>query len=708
MISRRSFLKLSGAGILSLFTATRGKYALRAQAAIPGGTLDPVAILKYQTPMLIPPVMPKAGTIKQMGGKAIDYYEISMKQFSQQILPASLPPTTVWGYGAVNGAGSKNALLLHNAPSLTIEADWNRPVRVKWINDLVDASGNHLQHLLPVDPTLHWANPPGGMIGRDMRPKPGDDWFSVEKYLGPVPIVTHVHGAVGVGDESDGYAEAWFLPVANDTGGYADRGTWYDFFAGKALANYGAAWGPGFATFQYPNLNRASTIWYHDHALGMTRLNVYAGPAGFYIIRGGLDDIVLDSRIKKATPAVLPGPAPKDGDKFPPNKIYREIPIAIQDRSFNNDGSLFYPDTREFFDGMFRDYIPAGEFSPIWNPEFFGNTMMINGNTWPFQTVEQCRYRFRFLNGCQSRFLILDFSQIPGVEVWQIGNEGGYLAAPINLTATNGNRLLMALAERADVIVDFTNVPVGNYVLGNVGPDEPFGGGVPGVDFEMADPQSTGQIMEFRVVPMPVGMVDPSTPPQFLQLPAIVPLPAETVTRPLALIEKMGMGYDAAGMMLDGPVEALLGTVGPDAIDPTIPAGVWTERKWMEPITENPAVGSTEVWEFYNTTGDAHPMHVHEVVFEVVNREGLVLDANGDVEQPATPDGVITLPEAWESGFKDTVIAYPGQVTRVRAQFNNPGQFVWHCHIVEHEDNEMMRPFRVGPAQPGQPGQTGM
>ena len=288
----------------------------------------------------------------------------------------------------------------------------------------------------------------------------------------------------------------------NIPAGYATEGTWYDFFAGKAAANYGATWGPGFATFQYPNLNRASTVWYHDHTLGMTRLNVYAGPAGFYIIRGGPagDKAVLDSRF--GTVAVLPGPAPKDGDKFPPNKTYYEIPIAIQDRSFNADGSLFYPDTRAFFDGIVGDHriiFPMVRFSPIWNPEFFGNFIMVNGNTWPFQTVEQRRYRFRFLNGCQSRFLILDFSSIPGVEVWAIGNEGGFLAAPVNLTAI-GNQLLIGLAERADIIVDFTNVPVGNYVLGNVGPDEPFGGGVPGVDFPVADPETTGQIMQFRVV----------------------------------------------------------------------------------------------------------------------------------------------------------------------------------------------------------------
>ena len=237
---------------------------------------------------------------------------------------------------------------------------------------------------------------------------------------------------------------------------------------------------------------------------------------------------MLDSRT--STKAVLPGPAPKADDPFPPNKTYYEIPIAIQDRAFNNDGSLFYPNSREFFDGFSGPYIPETDVSPIWNPEFFGNMIMVNGNTWPYQTVEQRRYRFRFLDGCQARYLILDFNNIPGVEVWQIGNEGGFLAAPVNITADHGNRLLMSLAERADVIVDFTNVPVGSYVLGNVGPDEPYGGGDPGTDFDVADPATTGQILQFRVVPA-VG-ADPTTPPQFLQLPAITPLPVETNTRP--------------------------------------------------------------------------------------------------------------------------------------------------------------------------------
>ncbi len=695
-ITRRQFFKVTAGGMLALYVGSRLEgFTPVAYAAIPGGTLDPVTgVGKYLTPMLIPPVMPRASQIKMKDGKDGDYYEISMKQFEQQILPVGLPATTVWGYGAVTAA-SKQGLLLHNAPSLTIEAQADRPVQVRWINGLVDKNNKYLQHLLPVDPTLHWANPRGGIAGRDMRPvftsTPG-------RYTGPVPMITHLHGAVGVGDESDGYPEAWYLPHAADIPkGYATDGTWYNFFAAKAEANNGAKWKKGYATFEYPNLNRASTLWYHDHSLGMTRVNVYAGPAGFYIVRGGPDGdgAVLDSRT--TTPAVLPGPAPKEGDKFPSDKTYYEIPIVIQDRSFNADGSLFYPDTREFFDGIVSPLIPNGpeaeQFSPIWNPEFFGNTMMVNGNTWPFQTVEQRRYRLRFLNGCQSRFLILDFDKIPGIEVWAIGNEGGFLSAPVNLTATNRNRLLMALAERADLIVDFTNVPVGNHILGNVGPDEPFGGGEPDGDFDVADPDSTGQIMQFRVVPAVAP--DPSTPAQDLRLPAVAPLPVETVTRKLALIEAMGEGVDATGAEVEGPVEALLGVVNE--------AGGWTPVKWMEPVTENPAVGATEVWEFYNTTGDAHPIHVHETVFEVVSREGLALDGE-DVADPIALDGVVTAPESWETGFKDTVIAYPAQVTRIRAQFNLPGQFVWHCHILEHEDNEMMRPFRIGDPQPGQPG----
>jgi spore coat protein A len=227
MLSRRTFIRAAGGVglgfVLYAYLPARGKVAL---ARVPGGTLDPAGVPKYRSPLLIPPVMPRAATITLPGGKPVDYYEISVRQIRQQILPAGLPVTTVWGYGAVK-AESTEGLRIHHAPSLTIEATHDRPVRIKWINDLMDAKGNYLPHLLPVDPTLHWANPPGGVSGRDTRPNftqtPG-------AYGGPVPMVVHLHGAVGVGDESDGYAEAWYLPTAkNVPAGYATEGTWYSF-----------------------------------------------------------------------------------------------------------------------------------------------------------------------------------------------------------------------------------------------------------------------------------------------------------------------------------------------------------------------------------------------------------------------------------------------------------------------------------------------
>jgi FtsP/CotA-like multicopper oxidase with cupredoxin domain len=473
-----------------------------------------------------------------------------------------------------------------------------------------------------------------------------------------------------VGDESDGFAEAWYLPAAkNIPPNFATVGTAYEHFKSKAKERFGVPWTPGTATFQYPNTQRASTLWYHDHTLGMTRVNVYAGPAGFYLLRGGPDDMVVDRR--DGTPAVLPGPAPGVGAD--PFGTFYEIPIAVQDRAFNGDGSLFYPDSRAFFDGFAGPYIPDTDISPVWNPEFFGNTIVVNGRTWPYLNVEQRRYRFRFLNGCNSRFLVLKFDHSM-VDVWQIGTEGGFLPAPLHINDEDvgglGGVLLMGPAERADVIVDFSNVPTGtSLLLLNLGPDEPFGG----FPTPPSDAGTTGQVLEFRVVA--ATSADTSTPPHFLQLPAIVPLQGGTA-RPLALLER-------SSEFFDGPSEALLGTFDPVTRMPT-------ERKWADPITENPRLGATEVWEFYNFTEDAHPIHIHEVQFQVVDRQRLNRHTNLPIGQPRPQ-------EAWEAGFKDTVIAYPGEVTRVRSHFTVAGLFVWHCHIVEHEDNEMMRPYFIGP-----------
>jgi spore coat protein A len=669
MLTRREFLKLSAAASAGVLLS-RSKL-MRAWAQIPGGSLDPGGVDKFVLPLVKPPAMPPSKTLNNQ-----DLYKIAVRQFNQRILSPPHPETTVWSYGSVDFPGTVAQGGTFNYPAFTIEADWNKKVSVEWRNELMDANGNYLPHLLPVDPTLHWANPPGGMKGRDTRPTfattPGP-------YMGPVPIVTHVHGAHTF-EDSDGYAEAWYLPYANNIPkGYAETGTFYDYFMKKYKRN----WDPGTASFSYPNDQRATTLWYHDHTLGMTRLNVYAGPAGFYLIRGGADDVVLDNRDQST--AILPGPAPGVGDD--PLGVYGEIPIVVQDRSFNTDGSLFFPDTRAFFDEYFGPYLPDTPVSPIWNPEFFGNMMVVNGFTWPYLEVEPRRYRLRFLNGCNSRFLILQFEH-PGVEVWQIGAEGGFLPAPVRLndhpypgSTGGGATVLLALAERADIIVDFSAAAGTSFRLLNLGPDEPFGGGEIGVDFDPSDPDSTGQVMEFRVAAGPVA--DPTTPPQYLQLPAITSVGAVGNTRHLSLNED---AFDD-GQGFEGPVAALLGTWNPGTSEAT-------SMLWMEPITENPTLGGVEEWAIYNVTEDAHPIHIHLVQFEVLGRETI----GGGPSVAGSND-----PLPWETGFKDTVISYPGEVTRVKMRFDYPGFYVWHCHIVDHEDNEMMRPYHVGPIPPNAP-----
>ncbi|HEY5973483.1 MAG TPA: multicopper oxidase domain-containing protein, partial [Geobacteraceae bacterium] len=505
-------------------------------------------------------------------------------------------------------------------------------------------------------------------------------------YTGPVPIVTHLHGA-HVNPESDGFPEAWYLPNANNIpNGYATKGSNFAQIKGAKAQ-------PGAAVFQYRNDQRATTLWYHDHTLGMTRTNVYSGLAGFYLLRGGASDLKAGTL---------------------PSGPY-EIPLAIQDRSFNADGSLFFSPNRAFFEGLTPDqlqipFIPGNavynnttlksDVSPSWNPEFFGNTMVVNGKTWPYLNVEQRRYRFRILNGSDTRVLILTFPQGTPLTFTQIGNEGGFVPNPVQL-----DKLLIAGAERADVIVDFSNLPVGTTVnLLNIGPDEPFGGGVPGVDFASADPATTGQVMQFRVVSR-VG-ADKTTPPQQLNLPEIAPIGPENSVRKVTLNEfdsstvlvraadgkiVLAPKFDPTipGTFFFGPIMSQLGTLGSD--------GFSNAKQWMDPITENPILNSTEIWEIYNFTADAHPIHVHQVAFEVLNRQDLVTGADGLSAQPAQlVDGTVRPPDAHETGLKDTVLVYPGGVTRIKAHFDIPGLYVWHCHILSHEDNEMMRPFCVG------------
>jgi len=797
-------------GVVILAICALSVPAVFAQA-VPGGTLLPTTIPKYVTPLVIPPVMNNSGTT--------DNYDIAVRQFQQQILPAPLPSTTVWSYGPAADptpalAPDLTGASQFNYPAYTIETTAGALVNVRWINELVanpddwfnddgtlngsaaPASGNFIPHILPLDQTLHWANPPA--IGcREGDPVRTDcATGNPAQYTGPVPIVTHVHGA-HVQPHSDGYPEAWWLPNAgNIPANYAMSGSLFDDSMGT---NDGTL---GYADYSYVQSQPATTLWYHDHSLGMTRNNVYAGPAGFWLIRGdynGVLDAVDDGTTPAVNDGVLPSPAPVAGDGVlelnnpadPLRQSIREIPIVIQDRSFNLDGSLFYPNNRAFFEGLNVagtepngqfppgtgelqiPFVPDSDIAPTWNPEAFFNVMVVNGVSWPTLEVAPALYRLRLLNGCNSRFLNLALkkggngnAEIP---FYQIGAEQGFLPKVVSIqtgfatqllgdgrdvcsgkSGRKGDKktclapvpgpfaeqaLLMGLAERADVIVDFRKLADGDIVrMVNTAPDAPFGG-FPDVP---ADPATTGQVMQFVVNSALLQVSDPLTTP-----PANLVLNSEpsntTTTGPLRKVslnegesEELCFTFDMAGNVVQafdssdgvtplsppdcldsvlgnvgalpfGPKEALLGTVGGTTAAPFGIPLKWTDTTGastpvqvtlqngdtpMIPVTENPTVGNIEDWEIYNFTVDGHPIHLHLVRFEVIGRSL--------IGAPVVP-GVGVQP--WETGYKDTVIAYPGEITTIRSKFDLEGLYVWHCHIVEHEDNEMMRPYVVSAAQ---------
>lgn len=725
---------------------------------LPGGTLDPLSIPKYVSPLVVPPEMPKSPKTKRTDPD----YQIAVRQFKQQILPAGFPATTVWSYGREGDPTPTVAPSLgstFNYPAFTIENTQNRKTKIRWINELVDENGNYLPHLFAnaIDQTLHWANPAMDCI--DGMPRTDCRGSSQQPYYGPVPMIPHVHGA-HVGPESDGYPEAWWMPAANDLpSDYATNGTLFDDITGTNPGNL------GYADFQYKNRQNETTLWYHDHSLGMTRQNVYAGPAGFFLIRG-------KEGKSKEEDLNLPGPAPRIGSRQGNKPFnlepglpaaasgnYHEIPIVIQDRSFNEDGSLFYPANRAFFEGLGdgedndnlsagldMNYVPDSDIAPIWNPEAFFNVMVVNGVAWPHLNVDNSRYRFRLLDGCNSRFLNLamfvvnpDGSLGKEVPFYQIGSEGGLLPHVVRVktgfkTALNSKAikkallktvegalegknipfpdkpaadpqeaLLVAPAERADVIVDFTGMPVGTRVrMINTAPDAPYGG----FPDDAADPDTTGQIMEFVVTRN--ARKDYSAPVYELKMPKRINLQVskDPVTgmklppRKLSLNEEESEEICAL-FNLDGTITQLYGVLpsdpacadaGGEAFAPKAallgtvdPAGNSLPQLWSDPLTQNPALGTTEMWELHNFTEDAHPIHVHLVQYQVVNREDALT-------------GAVRPPEPTEAGWKDTVIAYPGEITRMKIKFDTEGLYVWHCHILEHEDNEMMLPFFVGDA----------
>lgn len=683
-ITRRQALKTGVAAGAGLLLPWKG-FVRRAygSALVPQEPLAGSAI-----PRFVEPLPHFAGTyagLTRVTGPAIT---VAMGEARQKVLPASFyaglaapfsDGTYVWGYNV----GGKGTLY----PGVSVEARRGVPTQITYTNAL---SGPDMYPYLTVDQTLHWANP----LNQPM---------SMTPYTGPAPVAPHLHGGE-VPPQFDGGPDAWFTP-----GGL--RGHGYATTSGITAPADGAI-------YTYPNSQEATTLWFHDHALGITRINVYAGLAAFYLLRDDWDT--------------------GDGFNVPgfPFGPY-EIEIAIQDRMFDTNGQWFFPD----------DEPPNPEDHPFWIPEFTGDAIVVNGKTWPYLDVEPRRYRFRILNGSNARtyelFLTNPSTKGNGPSVWQIGTDGGLLDAPVGVDPNLKAKLVMMPGERADVIIDFSGHQGQTLLLRNTA-KTPFPAG------ETPHGATLGQIMQFRVV-SPLAAPDTSYNPAASAQP-LRPLPIvrlasgaaladgvePAVTRQFTLNEVMGMG---------GPLEVLvnntkyMGTDRDDFI--AVPNSDGTTTYY----SEAPVEGTTEMWEVVNITADAHPIHLHLVQFQIVNRQGINAEAYEEAYEASFPGGEyipgsgppldyttgnaralggnpdvtpflkgpLMPPAANEAGWKDTVVMLPRQVTRIAVRFaptdkavdapdlyypfdpNGGHGFVWHCHIIDHEDNEMMRPYSVTP-----------
>lgn len=428
------------------------------------------------------------------------------------------------------------------SPGPTFEMRRGQGAVIEWANELP------LKHFLPIDYRLHGAE----------RDKP------------QVRAVVHVHGA-RVPPGADGYPENWYVPGNS-------------------------------ATYHYPNDQDAALLWYHDHAMGINRLNIYAGLFGLYLVRDETEDALN-----------LPkGPY--------------EIPLVICDRQITTDGQLEYP--------------VSGDPDAPWVPEAFGEAFLINGKLFPFLNVEPRRYRFRIANVSNGRFLNLFLSD--NVAMRQIGTDQGLLPAPVQI-----ERLQLAPGERADLVVDFA----------------PYAGK------EILLHDSSFDLIQIRVAKERKSD-DASALPATLRPYAKTPESAAVQTRPLALLEQMTLKGESMLMLLNG-------------------------AHWDMPVTENPALDSVEIWSFINTTDDTHPIHLHLVRFQILDRRRFDVFAyqNGGKLRYTGP---VVPPSPSESGWKDTVRADSKMVTRIIVKFEGyAGRYVWHCHVLEHEDNEMMRPYEI-------------
>jgi spore coat protein A, manganese oxidase len=576
-------------------------------------TLDPNTIPHFTQQLWVPPAAMTPLTYPGFNG---DYYEIAARQTTQQVLPTKdingnptgFPRTTVWAFGPARDTNFDN----FHTPALPILARTFRldptkaSVRVKWINDLKDSAGNFLSYpaSIPIDQGKHWANPTGVCDGNTTPPDCQGKGSG--QYTGPVPIAVHLHGS-HTWSNSDGIPEAWFLPAGAATKEPYTRGSdWSQICQTPVEFDEQCSTNPppkvdGAVFYDYPNTQPPATLFFHDHTLGVTAENIVMGLVGPYVLKGkaGVDDL---------DPSLVPAAA-------------YDIPLIIQDRSFTPDGS--------FFSHLSDD----------------GNTVVVNGNTWPYLKVEPRRYRFRIVLANDSVFEALGLSG--GLKFTQIGNDSGFLPKAISLST-----LKLAPGERADVIVNFASSIGKNVVLRGNG----------------------GDVVQFQVSPNPVTETTPD--PINLTL-----IPEKAICDPACpgiFVRNVSLAGTLLGMVT--------GTGTPQ--DPFVSH----PKLWDSPTTETPTCGAgstcqaspaIEEWDIYNFGGEAHPIHLHEVRFEVINR------------QSTAPGSVPTDPTPGERGRKDTVVVNGHSVTRIRTSFDFGGLFAWHCHMTSHEDDEMMRPVCI-------------
>lgn len=692
MVSRRDFLKLCGAGTLSLYTASRAKFLLQAHAFSQSNNLK-----KFVQPLRGVgdiPVMTSDGT-RVCGSATATHYTIDIGQYTDQLHPDLLNPTRLRGFG-------QNGSFKHLGGIIAAKRD--EPVQVTFRNMLSPS------HILPIDRSL---------MGADL----GDDRVDVHLHGGFVPWI------------SDGGPYAWWRP----------NGEHGDSFMNNDVLNPSAA--PNEAEYYYPNHQSARLMWYHDHVLGLTRLNAYAGIASAYVI---YDDYELSLVANN----YLPGPLdPRTIYLIFQDKIFVGANTVLEDPTWfdavsgSQEGDLWYAHKYDMDRYGPLESAPAGappEVSCV--PEFFGDTMLVNGTVYPFVEVEQRQYRLRMLNACQARFVnphlvYAKGSTFPdsteprlnaaGPAFIQIGTEGGFLAAPAMVNGPNQPRLLIAPAERTDLIVDFRDVPAGSILIlySDTPAPEPMGDSRN--DYYPGNPKTpysipgygpnTRTLLQFRVKAR-VGAADP---------PITLPAPAKfTPTDPFLIKQSAGTPttYNiqgdfatiklASGAKVQARVRALTLNEGSDQYGRLIQMLGTNEatnsgakdlefgKAYMDGTTENPSAGDYEVWEIANLTGDIHPIHFHLVNVQVLWRQKFNVNTYaGTPNYLGSPVG----PHANEVGWKETVQMNPGEVTSVLMKFDLPAtpfavpgsprtgghEYVWHCHILEHEEHDMMRPLVV-------------